>query len=332
MRKNCSEEPQNNNGESPIKSYQSIILQSMTQINPFLNRIRKNSCEHQFEHGFFQTSDKYQLFYRKWIPKDADHIEKIVFCIHGLHSHGEKFVILADYFYEQNWLTIALDLRGHGLSAKISQNMGDIKDYRIWIRDLIEFWNQICLDYPETPIFLIGESMGGGLAVHLAITHPQNLKSVILISPALIPIREIQVAMGLRSFLYGLFDPSLKPVIRNKARGRLTSNSEVFLDYEEIDPLRLTNVSPRYYYQVLRMLNQLKKYHHYYRDFYSTCIFYGENDHLIDFEGPKKFINIVNNTEKALHYIPLAFHELLTDLHAIKYGIYIKMVRWIRDH
>jgi alpha-beta hydrolase superfamily lysophospholipase len=53
--------------------------------------------------------------------------KKIIICIHGLHSHGEKFVLLADKYIKHNWITIAPDLRGHGLSWTSHNERGDIK-------------------------------------------------------------------------------------------------------------------------------------------------------------------------------------------------------------
>ncbi|GAH99365.1 unnamed protein product, partial [marine sediment metagenome] len=103
---------------------------------------------------FFNTSDEFPLFYRLWHPSRITKPRKIIICIHGLHSHGEKFVFLADTFSQHNWFTYAIDLRGHGLSWDIPDNKGDIPDYEYWIDDLKEFVEYLSKAYSGVPIYI----------------------------------------------------------------------------------------------------------------------------------------------------------------------------------
>ena len=61
-----------------------------------------------------------------------------------------------------------------------------------------------------------------------------------------------------------------------------------------------------------------------------TLVFFGENDHIIDFGGIKDFIHQIESKEKLLAYIPKAYHELLTDKEANNYGLYEKIILWIK--
>ena len=313
---------------SPERSTDSILLKSATKINPIINSLRNEPVAENGMPNRFITSDGFKLFYRSFIPISVDKIPKIVICIHGLHSPGEKFVLMADKFIQEGWGTIAIDLRGHGLSWEKDSDRGDIPNWRYWIRDMDEFFRFISKTYPDSKLYIVAESMGGAVAVHIAMHQPSALQAIVLIAPALKPIRQVKLSMALQTLTHGV--AKNRQVIRSHGKGNLTTNTETYQLYQLNDPLRLTSVSPRYYYQVLAMLDTIKRYK--FDKFYPTCLFYGDEDHLIDFKGMKTFIHRLNTKDKALHYIPYGFHELLTDLNAVRYGLYKKTVQWIQLH
>jgi alpha-beta hydrolase superfamily lysophospholipase len=113
-----------------------------------------------------------------------------------LHSHGEKFILLADKFIKFNWETYAIDLRGHGLSWTTAEQRGDVENYQNWIDDVVEFIAYLHETYPFPPIYLVAESMGAGVAVHVANSHPPGLQGLVLISPALKPIPQVKINHG----------------------------------------------------------------------------------------------------------------------------------------
>ncbi|MHA1718896.1 MAG: alpha/beta fold hydrolase [Promethearchaeota archaeon] len=306
------------------------LLKKSREINPILEKIRKEPHINSSNEKFFRTSTNFNLFYREWLPKEINPTSKVIICIHGMHSHGEKFVLLADKFIEFNWITIAVDLRGHGLSWDAYEERGDVDNYSLWISDLEEFLIYISKKYEKLPIHLISESMGSAISVLIAIKHPPKLKTLVLLSPALKPWAITEISLIQKAFTYGLIGGAEKQIISNKAKAKFSTNSEAYIHYQLNDPFRLEKVSPRYYFQIIKMIHQLKPLQ--YEKFYPTIIFFGGSDHVIDFNGVKEFIYRLTIHDKSLHYIPKAFHELLTDKQAIKYDLYNKIIKWIRMH
>ncbi len=233
--------------------FDSYVLNAIKNVNPILNLFRIPGIKQNWGYGFLSVADKSRIFYRELLPKSTTDIEKIVVCIHGLHSHGEKFIILADRFLKNNWATYSLDLRGHGLSWKNAEERGDIENWRLWVKDIFDFLSFLSEKYPQCPIHLLAESMGAAAAVHAAMLNPPQLKSLIFLSPALKPIRQVRLTMAMRSLAYGALAPD-KTTILNRGKGVLTSNTEAYQEYQIRDPLRLERVTPRYYFQVLEML------------------------------------------------------------------------------
>lgn len=264
------------------------------------------------------------------VAQPAPKFEKLIVCLHGLHSHGQKFVLLADYLADKPWRVIAPDLRGHGLSWNQDHPRGDIEDYNFWIYDCQEFIGFLRNKYPQVPIYIVAESMGAALAVLLTHRMITTVKGLILISPALKPFALTEIGLIQKAFAYGILGGADEPNIRDNAQGRFSSNSEEYITYQMNDHLRLARVTPRYYYQVIKMIHQLKPLE--FAHFVPSCLFYGDKDHLVDFTGMKEFIRRLGKTDKSLHYIPDGFHELFTDEFARKYHIFQKIKYWIRDH
>jgi pimeloyl-ACP methyl ester carboxylesterase len=67
---------------------------------------------------------------------------------------------------------IAYDRRGYGMSA-----VGEL-DYRN-LDDLLEVLERLTTG----PVILVGNSMGGGLAVEFALTHPERVSGLLLLAP-----------------------------------------------------------------------------------------------------------------------------------------------------
>jgi len=127
--------------------------------------------------------DTYPLPLRRW--GDPLHSQAIILGIHGLNDYSFGFESTGKYFADQNILFFSYDQRGFGATRGYgywhgSQRM--IRDNQVVVRLLRE-------KYPEKPLFLLGESMGG--AVILASSAKFNdetengIDGIILIAPAI---------------------------------------------------------------------------------------------------------------------------------------------------
>ena len=79
---------------------------------------------------------------------------------------------------------------------------------------------------------------------------------------------------------------------------KVASNSDDYILYQLRDPLRLPKISPRYYYQVIKMIHNLKNVK--IEDVGPTCVFFGGNDYLVSFDAVKEFVKRLKNKNKAL--------------------------------
>ncbi|NTU78522.1 MAG: alpha/beta hydrolase [Chloroflexales bacterium] len=99
--------------------------------------------------------------------------------IHGFGTANTSWSSVAPLFAQAGYDTYAPDLAGFGLSSKrwdVGYSHGDQAD-------LLAAWMQhLGLDAAT----IIGHSMGGNVAAHLALRHPQRVERLVLAAPAVV--------------------------------------------------------------------------------------------------------------------------------------------------
>lgn len=113
--------------------------------------------------------------------------ERIIIHIHGIRSHFQSIYSCMNEIHERfntlvpyNIKSYALELRGHGKSEGIRCHINNFDEF---ISDLHALITHIKTVYPLTPIYLLGESMGGAIAIKYTIVYPYVASGVILLAP-----------------------------------------------------------------------------------------------------------------------------------------------------
>ncbi len=142
----------------------------------------------RLEAATFVADDGTAMRVRRWLPDGPP--GSVIIAVHGMNEHGKAFEWPAAYWRKQGIATYAFDQRGFGRSP----------DRRIWpgadnlARDLAQFARQIRARHPDLPIFLLGESMGGAVALLTSARGDLiDIAGVILVAPAVVPWQEVPI-------------------------------------------------------------------------------------------------------------------------------------------
>ncbi len=114
---------------------------------------------------------------RTW-PVEAPRAALVV--VHGLGEHSGRYTRVAEAMGAEGVLTISYDQRGHGRSpgrpgdASFAALEGDLRTLLLEARR----GDATCL-----PVFLLGHSMGGLIALRHALAAPEGLSGLILSAP-----------------------------------------------------------------------------------------------------------------------------------------------------
>jgi acylglycerol lipase len=126
----------------------------------------------------FVTRDGLRLGLMHW---DAPRPFAILVALHGMSDYSNAFAMPAPWWAEHGISTYAYDQRSFGRSP----DPGIWPGTKMLRRDLTDFVDLIRSRFPGIPVFVLGESMGGAVAMTAFAGHnPPNADGLILVSPA----------------------------------------------------------------------------------------------------------------------------------------------------
>jgi lipase len=108
-------------------------------------------------------------------------------CIHGVTGHGERFKRLAEERWAERFYVLAPDLRGHGRSGYEPP-----WTFATHVADLVETLDALEIGQADW----VGHSFGGRLSLELAAAHPERLRRVVLLDPAIQVLPHIAEAVA----------------------------------------------------------------------------------------------------------------------------------------
>jgi alpha-beta hydrolase superfamily lysophospholipase len=122
--------------------------------------------------------DGYRLPLRWWRAPGNSHA--VVLALHGMNDYSNSFASTGEYLAERGVSLVAYDQRGFGGTQGQGYWHGSqrlTKDVRIMAGLLRE-------RFPDQPLYLLGESMGGAAALASLNAQPTEVDGVILVAPA----------------------------------------------------------------------------------------------------------------------------------------------------
>jgi alpha-beta hydrolase superfamily lysophospholipase len=127
----------------------------------------------------FVLADGARLPYRAWRPQGAP--RAVVLALHGFNDSRNAWEIPAEDFSRAGVLLVAPDQRGFGAAP----NRGIFAGAETMADDAAQMARLLRARHPGLPLFLLGESMGGAVAMVAAAQNPPPpVDGVILLAPA----------------------------------------------------------------------------------------------------------------------------------------------------
>ncbi|MBV8777724.1 MAG: lysophospholipase [Alphaproteobacteria bacterium] len=135
-----------------------------------------------FTETAFTTTDDKTLPLRRWLPQGAP--KAVILALHGFNDYGNAFDTPAKEWAKQGIATFAYDQRGFGGSGE----RGFWPGSAALATDAVAAAGILRAAYPGKPLYLLGESMGGAVAILAAGgatgLHKAPVDGVILSAPA----------------------------------------------------------------------------------------------------------------------------------------------------
>ncbi|MBA2594371.1 MAG: lysophospholipase [Pseudomonadota bacterium] len=124
-------------------------------------------------------ADGYVLPIQSWQPPDPP--RAVVLALHGFNEYRDSFTAVGPYLALHGIATYAYDQRGFGTTA----HRGLWAGTESLARDAAELSRLLRRAYPGLPVYLLGESMGGAVAIaSVTGTYRAAVDGVVLVAPA----------------------------------------------------------------------------------------------------------------------------------------------------
>lgn len=268
--------------------------------------------------GNFTAQGGVRLHWQAWEPDEGAKASLLV--VHGYGEHGGRYGHLVDHFVPLGYEILALDQRGHGRSGGPRGHVGRFPEL---VADLHAFRVRVEEERKGRPLFLIGHSMGGLIAVHYALAHAAGLAGLVLSSPALgladppgawrRALAGILSVVAPRVSFHGNVEPAL--LSRDASVGRAYA----------ADPLVHSRVTARFFTELEGAIEEAAA-----RAPELTLpllVLQAGEDRLVDPTAAEAFVGRVSSEDHELRVYPGYYHEIFNEIG--KERVFADLQTWI---
>ena len=144
------------------------------------------------------AADGVAIFVRSFLPEGAP--RAIVQIAHGMAEHGARYARFAAALAARGIGTYVADHRGHGHTAASPDELGHFADHDGWkkvLRDQRLVLEEAKSRHPNTPLFLMGHSLGSFIVRSLLPQVARDLTGLVISATTHEPLPLVQAARGL---------------------------------------------------------------------------------------------------------------------------------------
>jgi acylglycerol lipase len=272
----------------------------------------------------FIAADGTALPLRAWLPEGPP--GAVILALHGLNDYSNAFALPAPGLLARGIAVYAYDQRGFGAAPRRGRWAGD----NAMAEDAILAARLLRQRYPDIPLYLLGESMGGAVAI-LAVTAaaPAPVDGVILSAPAVWGRQAMNVFERVGLWVIGQL-PALQVSQRSVPYTVHPSDNIAMLRALGADPLVLKEARTDTLAGVVDLMSAALARAP--RLAVPALILYGEKDEIVPRGAVASFVE--NLPADARHrqrvaLYPNGYHMLLRDLQGAT--VLADVAAWVRD-
>ena len=134
-----------------------VTLSLFSACSPLVNHPGKQVFTPKIEHEYYVAVDGSKLPVRIWLPKSRP-VTAVIIALHGFNDYSKSFTKPGDVLSSQGIASYAYDQRGFGSAP----GRGLWSGVEAYTQDLASYAEVIRARHPDVPLYILGESMGGG--------------------------------------------------------------------------------------------------------------------------------------------------------------------------
>jgi len=241
---------------------------------------------------------------RAWIPLDRP--KEVLLCVHGLGFSSESFAEFGQEMARRGIAVYALDVRGFGAWMKRRE---DRCDFESCLTDIESALKTMRKSYPRTNIYLVGESMGGAIALAAASRYPDLCDGLISSVPSSDRYAKLknELAVGFH-YLDNKDKPiDIAPVVVNRATADPTLRKK--MEHEAGNRMQITPKELKQFEDFMKGNNDAAAL----VEKLPVLMLAGFKDKLVKPEGTIELFNNLSTQDKLLMVVGDGEHLLLEE-------------------
>ncbi len=298
-----------------------VLALACTACAPALAPMGNQNDTPMMTDDYFLTRDGLKLPLRHW---DAKSPKAVILALHGMSDYSFAFDMPGPWWAKQGISTYAYDQRGFGAAP----NAGLWAGSDVLRQDLDDAVAALRMLHPEVPVFVLGESMGGAVALSaLANGAPPHADGIILVAPAVWAREDMPLTYRVALWLAAHVAPGMH--VSGNGLKILASDNIEMLRRNARDPLFQKNARADAVYGLVNLMDQARKAPRQIQHAPPMLFLYGENDQVIPPEPTKAVIAALDSKASVRHYAK-GYHMLLRDLEGR--FVWQDIANWIDAH
>jgi len=262
-------------------------------------------------------SKGFKFFVRQWVPVSTP--KGIIFLLHGLSDHGNRFAHVADAFTNEGFVFFAPDLRGNGITKGLRGHFKSIDQVMSDIDFLIQNAKN---SFPTLPLYIFSQSMGGNLALNYLLRYPESAKAAIVSSPWL----RLAVKQAFLKIMFGKLLSKITPWLlqNNGLKSADLCHDQSICDAYDNDPLIHWKISLSTFFVIknagewaIENASNLRT---------PVLLLHSQSDAITSYAASEEFFKKAGEKVEFRSYIGL-FHELHNETHRPE--ILLGEINWI---
>ncbi len=235
-----------------------------------------------------------------------ENLKAIVLSVHGFGLNKCAFKALAEQLQAKGIATYAIDIRGFGNWANKANGSTQI-DPEKTLLDMKSALIALRNDNPSTPVFVMGESLGGAIALKAAADFPELIDGAISSVPAGDRYKSKRTALGLA--FKTLIGKGGHINIGKQVIAQATRDESLKTEWKS-DPASRLTVST---HELLVFSKFMKANHQVVKDIKNTAVLMlqGDADRLVKPSGTVRLFEELNSSDKKLMIVKNSEHLIL---------------------
>ncbi|MAY80917.1 MAG: hydrolase [Deltaproteobacteria bacterium] len=262
--------------------------------------------------SFITSSDGTKLR----IGKSGDGSKNILL-VPGLAEHLGRYEHVVEALNTAGWSVTVVELRGHG---KSEGKQGHVDQWNQYLEDV-----QAAAATIDGPVVVLGHSMGGLVALDLAINGlPNGISALALSDPNVAVAIEAPTVKVMGARLLSKLFPGLS--LDNELDSKLISRDPAVVEKYNADPLVYSTITPRWYTEMVKSQERVVDHSTAYT--LPLLMLLGEGDAICDWKASEALARNWGGTAKTIRY-PELYHEIFNEPE--KEQVISDLVQWLGE-